>query len=216
MDKIYEQVVENKRYNIFPRKFVERLIQGNLNKPDVVKETRKQLREVYLMYKGLRKKHDAERIWGFLRANIPLESISVLDIGCGELPGYISVSQQHFKIKSYTAVDIAGELKFPDTVEFIIDDITEPKGKWLSRTYDVALFLNVIPIIERLERNSGNRLLKKIKARYILLSLPLYSLGGRKYIGHYWKKWYGENLDKKRIIAQHENKEMLILLKGSR
>ena len=96
--------------------------------------------------------------------------------------------------------------------EFIIDDITEPKGDWLEREYDLALLLNVVPIIERIKRGSTLELLNKLKAKSILLSLPLYSIGGRKYIGHYWKRWAYDNL--RDIIASKDNKEMLILLKS--
>jgi hypothetical protein len=209
MEELYEQVVSNKQYRVFPRSFVEKLIRRNINKTDIVKETRKQLREVYLMYKGVRKPHDAEIVWDFLKANIKLNSISILDLGCGEMPKFIDVAERHFKIKSYTAVDIA-KIELPSSVEFIIDDVTELKGEWLSKQYDLVLMLNLAPIIERIRRGSTLELISKVKTSFILLSLPLYSIGGRKYIGHYWKKWAYDNL--RNIIASQDNKEMLILL----
>ena len=67
MGELYEQVVRNKQYRVFPRSFVEKLIRRNMNKTDIVKETRKQLREVFLMYRGIRTEKQAKHIWGFLK-----------------------------------------------------------------------------------------------------------------------------------------------------
>jgi uncharacterized UPF0146 family protein len=164
------------------------------------------------MYKGMRKSRDAEKIWSFLKAKIQLKSISVLDVGCGEMPRFIDAAEKLFEIKSYTAVDVA-EIEVPDTVEFIVDDVTEPKADWIDKQYDLVLMLNLAPIIERIRRGSTLELLNKIKTRFILLSLPLYSISGRKYIGHYWKKWAYDNL--RHIIASQDNNEMLILMRGS-
>ncbi|MGQ9683531.1 MAG: 16S rRNA methyltransferase [Anaerolineae bacterium] len=45
---------------------------------------------------------------------------------------------------------------------------------------DVALLLKTLPCLERLERGAGQRLLDALQARYILVSFPARSLGGRQ------------------------------------
>ena len=45
---------------------------------------------------------------------------------------------------------------------------------------DLALLLKTLPCLERLERGAGRRLLDALQARYILVSFPARSLGGRQ------------------------------------
>jgi hypothetical protein len=211
-DEIYDKVVKSKKYKAFPKGFVLRVIDGNRNKRDPVKETRKSLREITLMYKGVRKEKDAEQIWTFLAENIDQRSISVLDLGCGEFPKYLGAAKKRFGIKRYLAVDVAKWVELPSEVEFETDNILDPKGTWKKGKYDLALMLNLIPVTEKIEKDSGMELLEKIRkiSRYVLVSFPLYSIGGRKYIGHYWKKWSADL----KPVAILEYRELFLLLKG--
>ena len=42
VDEIYQEVVKNKKYRVFPEDFVKKIIEKNINKKDVVKKTRKE------------------------------------------------------------------------------------------------------------------------------------------------------------------------------
>jgi hypothetical protein len=211
-DEIYEEVVKSKKYKVFPKEFVEKIIQSNINKKDPVKETRKNLREITLMYRGVRKEKEAEQIWSFLKENIEQKTISVLDLGCGEFPKFLDVAKKRFEIKRYLAVDVVKWADLPSEVQFETDNILDPKGNWTKGKYDLTLMLNLIPVIEKMEKGSGAGLLERVKkiSRYLLISFPLRSIGGRKYIGHYWKKWSADL----KPIASLEDRELFLLLKG--
>ena len=215
--EIYREVIKNKKYRIFPKNFIEKIIKRNINKKNPVKKTRKDLREVYLMYEGLRKEEEVEDLIKIIYKTILIKKVKILDLGCGEFPLYLETIEKYFKIISYTGVDISRTLKerMPKKVKFIVDDLIDPKKDWTNQKYDIIFLFNLIPVIEKLEKNSGKKLLNKIKkiGGYIVISFPLYSISKRRYIGHYWKKWVNENLDKEKILFSHENKEIVFILK---
>ncbi len=219
-NEILSEVTKNKKYSSISQEFIKKVIQKNINKPDTVKQTRKDLHEVFIMYKNIRKEHEAQDILQFIAKNLPEEQnkeISILDLGCNEFPKFSTLAEKYLKIKSYTAIDISisPPSTFSRDVEYITEDLTNPKKDWQNKTYDLALLLNLIPVLEKIEKNSSINLLKKIKAisTYQLISFPLFSLSGKKYIAHYWKNWVKRNIDEKSIIASAEqNKEMLFLL----
>ena len=45
---------------------------------------------------------------------------------------------------------------------------------------DVALLLKTIPCLEQLDRTAGARLLREVRARHLVVSFPIQSLGGRR------------------------------------
>lgn len=45
---------------------------------------------------------------------------------------------------------------------------------------DVALLLKTIPCLEQLDRQAGARLLREVRARHVVVSFPVQSLGGRR------------------------------------
>ena len=49
----------------------------------------------------------------------------------------------------------------------------------LEREVDLALLLKAIPCLEQIDRSAGKRLLASLPARQVLVSFPVYSLGGR-------------------------------------
>jgi 16S rRNA (guanine(1405)-N(7))-methyltransferase len=57
-----------------------------------------------------------------------------------------------------------------------VADLTQ---ETVSQPADVALLLKCIPCLERLERSAGVRLLQTVNARYLVVSFPIYSLGGQ-------------------------------------
>jgi len=190
---------------IFPEDFVGKILEKNINKLDPVKETRKQLREIFLMYKNLNRKEELKEIWEFVKEEVEVKGKKILDLGCGK-------DYEFFKNEQvdYTGVDVVID------ENIITDDILNPKEDWKDKEYDVILMFNVIPVIEKLEKGSGERLLERLKERtkFIVLSFPFFSLSGRKYIGHFWKKYINELKKKWKVVGESEDREAIIILKG--
>ena len=49
-----------------------------------------------------------------------------------------------------------------------------------SQQVDLALVLKAIPCLEQIDKQAGKRLLDGLNARYLVISFPAKSLGGRK------------------------------------
>jgi 16S rRNA (guanine(1405)-N(7))-methyltransferase len=65
-------------------------------------------------------------------------------------------------------LEISGRTTAADVLEFS-----------LEREVDLALILKAIPCLEQLDRDAGGRLLASIPANHLLVTFPVYSLGGR-------------------------------------
>jgi 16S rRNA (guanine(1405)-N(7))-methyltransferase len=70
---------------------------------------------------------------------------------------------------------------------FVCDLLSSPP----LQAVDVALLLKTIPCLEQVDRDAGQRLLAAINAPVVVVSYPIYSLGGRQrgmagqYAGHF-------------------------------
>ncbi|MFZ1756414.1 MAG: hypothetical protein WBO46_22085 [Caldilineaceae bacterium] len=110
---------------------------------------------------------------------------SVLDIACGlnplSLPWMPLASQA-----TYHAVDI-----FSDQIAFLNNFfcVANMSGKAETRNVltdcppepvDLALILKTIPCLEQMDKSAGSRLLGSIRARHLVVSFPIRSLGGRQ------------------------------------
>ncbi|HEY3340862.1 MAG TPA: 16S rRNA methyltransferase [Anaerolineae bacterium] len=110
---------------------------------------------------------------------------SVLDVACGFNPlaiPWMPLAPQ----ATYTAIDI-----YADLMDFLAKaiDLCGPHPVTLARSVlndfpemepcDLALLLKAIPCLEQVDRTAGARLLDQIQARYLLISFPVHSLGGR-------------------------------------
>jgi 16S rRNA (guanine(1405)-N(7))-methyltransferase len=109
---------------------------------------------------------------------------SVLDIACGLNPlarPWMPFSNQ----VEYMANDIYADLiafigefmriagiKGTAELRNVIDDPP-------TRPVDLALILKTLPILEQVDKSAVPRLLDAIQARYLLISYPVHSLGGR-------------------------------------
>lgn len=109
---------------------------------------------------------------------------SVLDVACGLNP--LSIPWMPLAPGTrYLACDI-----YADMVAFIsefikmlpIDGKTEVCDVIASppdTAVDLAMVLKTIPCLEQVDKNAGTRLLDGLNARYLVLSFPAKSLGGR-------------------------------------
>ncbi|MCB8979417.1 MAG: 16S rRNA methyltransferase [Ardenticatenaceae bacterium] len=116
-------------------------------------------------------------------ANLP-PIHTVLDLACGlnplvypwlPLPGDVQ----------FTAVDI-----YSDMLTFIQEffELTGVNGRTQQRDiignpptepYDLILLLKTLPCLEQVDKNAAVNLLDKLNGRYLLISYPAQSLGGR-------------------------------------
>jgi 16S rRNA (guanine(1405)-N(7))-methyltransferase len=109
----------------------------------------------------------------------------VMDIACGLNALAISwmpLSEQ----STYVAYDIYGDLmaflqRYMTLAGMngraeVRDVVNNPPGEEV----DLALLLKTLPCLEQLEKGVSERLLDSIRARYLLISYPVSSLGGRR------------------------------------
>jgi 16S rRNA (guanine(1405)-N(7))-methyltransferase len=110
---------------------------------------------------------------------------SVLDVACGFNPlaiPWMPLAPQ----ATYTAIDI-----YDDLMAFLGQSITlcGLKPQTIAHSVlsdfptlapcDLALVLKAVPCLEQVDKTAGARLLEQIQARYMLVSFPIHSLGGK-------------------------------------
>jgi len=110
---------------------------------------------------------------------------SVLDIACGLNP--LALSRMPLAPDAtYRAVDI-----FSDQIAFLnsflklagVNGRAETRNVLTdcpSEPVDLALILKTIPCLEQMEKDAGARILAQVPARYLVISFPSRSLGGRQ------------------------------------
>ena len=109
---------------------------------------------------------------------------SVLDVACGLNPLAIPWMPLQSRTK-YFACDI-----YADMIAFIQNfldllpvhgaaNLCDVAAAPPSQPIDLALVLKAIPCLEQIDRQAGDRLLDGLQAKYILISFPAKSLGGR-------------------------------------
>ena len=109
---------------------------------------------------------------------------TVLDLACGlnplaypwlPLPGEVQ----------FTAVDIYGDmLRFIQAFFELagVNGRTQQRdiiGSPPTEPYDLILLLKTVPCLEQVDKNGGGKLLDALNGRYLLISYPAQSLGGR-------------------------------------
>lgn len=109
----------------------------------------------------------------------------VLDVACGLNPLATSWMPLADEV-TYIAYDIYGDMmcflqEYMQLAELngraeVRDIIHNPP----QETFDLALVLKTLPCLEQMEKGASVRLLDAIQARYLLISYPVSSLGGRQ------------------------------------
>lgn len=88
----------------------------------------------------------------------------------------------------------------------VCDLITQPP----SQPVDLALLLKLLPVLEQVEPTAVPRLLDTLQARYLLISFPTASLGGRRkgmaasYEAQFWRWAAGRNWQVRRFLFATE------------
>jgi len=128
----------------------------------------------------------------------------VMDIACGLNP--LTLPWMPFDDQvEYVAYDI-----YADMIGFIQQffetfgvrgeaEVRDVIGNPPSRTADLALILKTLPCLEQVDKTAASRLIDAIQARYLLISYPAHSLGGRRkgmvenYEAQFWELAGGRN-----------------------
>jgi len=124
-----------------------------------------------------------DEFYGFILENTgPIKS--VLDIGCGYNP--FSVPLIQIKLEAYFAVDI--DVRVANLINhfFVILGLP-PYAKCADlaveipkESADIALVCKLLPVLEAQSSGSGFSLLRQLNTKYLLITYPLKSLGGRE------------------------------------
>lgn len=143
---------------------------------------------------------------------------TLLDLACGIDPVYLA-ARGH----AVTGVDISGAsvdlingfaALTGMNAKGVLGDLLCP-GAWEAERHDMALLFKALPLIERQESGAGRALLERIPARFIAVSFPTRTLGGRD-VGmeaHYARMMEAMLPESRRIIDSFtEGNELFCLL----
>jgi len=110
---------------------------------------------------------------------------SVLDIGCGLNP--LSLPWMPVAANcTYHACDIYEDLAGMLDLFFKRAEVRGRAGTWNAlhpapvEKVDVALLLKLLPCLEQVAHHASEELLQALPARFLVVSFPLHSLGGRR------------------------------------
>jgi len=136
---------------------------------------------------------------------------SVLDVACGLNP--LAIPWMGLEDNtSYTALDIYEDMtKFIQSylklmpvqgTVMLCDVIVELP----TERYDLAIMLKSMPCLEQLDKGAGSLILENLNAKHILVSYPIYSLGGKAkgMLENYQRQFYEMVEDKGWNIQKFE------------
>jgi len=127
---------------------------------------------------------------------------SVLDLACGMNPVYL---KQRLPEARIVGVDISGQSKTVIQAccgaEILHGDLL-CEGSIPRERFDVALLFKILPLLDRQMSGSADRVLKRIDARFIAVSFPTRTLGGRNVgMAENYSRWMEEHLPENRAVA---------------
>lgn len=139
-----------------------------------------------------------EEFYGTIFGELP-QINTVIDLACGFNPlalPWMSLGEQ----AAYHAVDIYYDMLFMigKFLEIMpVDSAVEAFDLTgidpIAKQADLAFLLKTIPCLEQVDKNIGPRLLEHINAKYLVVSFPVASLGGRDkgMLGNYENHFMG-------------------------
>ena len=145
---------------------------------------------------------------------------SIMDIACGFHPLSIPWMPISDKV-TYYAYDI-----YNDLTNFLNDfmRIINIQGRAETRDViknppeintDLAFILNSIPCLEQIQQSAGLKILESIKAKFLVVSFPIQSLGGKeKGMRKYYNSRFDELTKEKDWVIQRleSNAELVFLI----
>ena len=162
---------------------------------------------------------DIDRFFLALLAELP-PARRVLDVACGLNPLAIPWMGLPEGVE-YLAVDI-----YSDMINFINQfmDLAGIHGSACvgdvitncpTFPVDIAFVLKTIPCLEQVDKNAGVRLLSNLQAKHIVVSFPVYSLGGRRGKGmleNYTKRFNEIMVEKDWYVRRFEYSSELVFV----
>lgn len=181
-----------------------------LNKKNITREERGKIaQQLLLLHKSSKERIEQyEKIYKRIFTITGLPD-SILDLGCGTNP----YSYSYLGCRpTYIAMDLPSD-DLKDIAEFFktegidgeaigIDLVKEyaKLGELLKeRTVDIVLLFKLLDSLESVKRNISGKLLENLHARWIVVSFPLVSIGGRKVIRNERRAWFEKLLEKKEL-----------------
>jgi 16S rRNA (guanine(1405)-N(7))-methyltransferase len=125
-----------------------------------------------------------ERFFNDILSDLP-QIHSILDIACGLTPLSIpwmplAAYPRYIALDMYTNLSLALSAFFDhiivDGVPHTCDVISQP----LDEQVDIAFILKTLPCLEQQQKGAGEAILDRIKAKHMLISYPLRTLGGNR------------------------------------
>lgn len=150
-----------------------------------------------------------EQFYSTVLAELP-QPRSVLDLACGLNPLTL-LWFPHVEEITYYACDI-----YRPMIDFLNEamEIMNIRGcaevrdilqACPTKEADIALVLKTIPCLEQIDKQAGTHLLRAINARYLIVSFPAQSLGGRNrgmltnYEARFWQLVEGEDWEIRKV-----------------
>lgn len=144
----------------------------------------------------------------------------VIDVACGLNPLAIPWMGLSGEVE-YIAIDI-----YSDMMNFISQYMTligvqgsavvgDVLGYSLPFEADVAFVLKTIPCLEQVDKNAGAYLLDGLQAKYIIVSFPVHSLGGRRDKGmlvNYANRFKEITINRHWSVKRYEYKTELVFV----
>ena len=162
---------------------------------------------------------DIDRFFQALLAELP-PARRVLDVACGLNPLAIPWMGLPKEVE-YIAIDI-----YSDMIHFINQfmDIAGIRGSARvgdvmtdcpTFPVDIAFVLKTIPCLEQVDKDAGIRLLSSLQAKFIVVSFPVHSLGGRRGKGmleNYTKRFSEIMVNKDWYVRRFEFSSELVFI----
>ena len=241
-DELLNKLASNKKYGDVHPDAIRRAIaecEGRYKKPkDLEKAVREKLHGITSAFNGLDRARASDELEALLachastRERLPLARMDalygrifertgaprdVLDLACGLNPLYL--------LRRYpcpvTGVDVSrsciellsGEPNFTGRWADLLTDGAVPRER-----FHVALLFKILPLMERQKPGAAMDLMERIDAKYLVVSFPTRSLGGRNVgMERNYSEWMEAHMPAGRAIASRftSENELFYILKAN-
>ena len=171
-----KKIKSKKELRDLDKNFIENIIKNYKLKN--FKRIRRDLRRVYGMFKGLRYTRD-KKVYELI-FKITGKPKSVLDLGCGYAPLHFP-----FKNINYYCCDVGHD--YVKDKGFVFDLLHDDYDK-LPKV-DVVFLFKVLESLEYFKKDISKDIIKKLKAKYVVVSFDKKSLSGKREIRKKGRKW---------------------------
>jgi len=141
---------------------------------------------------------------------------SILDLACGMNPIFLKHRLPDARV---LGVDISGQsiavIRAACDAEAVLGDLLCENSIPADR-FDLALLFKILPLLDRQQAGAADRVLAAVNARFIVISFPTRTLGGRNVgMAENYGRWMQAHLPSNRNIAHsfETDNELFYILK---